>query len=268
MTNDRRSWLDALLGRSGRTGPAPVEFQPAGTVFDGVAIPIPFAVVPGREALDLVFRLHQEQPERHAFLLGSPDRLAQMFEDFEDMEPGEDDLSLSAGMTVESWRAERAAQTAQLLADHPEWGDLEEGPERGPWPKKADVQGGFTSVRDLLSGKFLDSVVVGFSPAPVARWWETAAHLRFGGWNDCPDPAVHVMLHKLWAERYGARLVTLAFDTVELAIEKPIRTREEALEVASLQYEYCNDVVDQGTETLERLAASLIGAKSWFFWWD
>jgi hypothetical protein len=24
----------------------------------------------------------------------------------------------------------------------------------------------------------------------------------------------------------------------------------------------------QGTETIERLAASLIGARYWFFWWD
>jgi hypothetical protein len=136
-------------------------------------------------------------------------------------------------------------------------------------PTTADPQRGFMGVRDILTGQHL---AAGWSWRSALRrsrsWWETAAHLRFGGWNDCPDPAVHVLLHRIWAEKYGARLVTMAFDVIELQITRPIRTREEALEVAALQYAYCSDIVDQGEGTLENLAASLIDATSWYFWWD
>jgi hypothetical protein len=31
---------------------------------------------------------------------------------------------------------------------------------------------------------------------------------------------------------------------------------------------YCEDVVLQGTLTLERLAATLLHGRVWFFWWD
>ena len=268
MSDDRRSWLDRLLQRSAKTDVSSLAFQPAGNKQDGTVVPVSFAIVPGSAALGLLQELHTSRPDKHAFLLGSPDKLSYAFEVYEDMQAAADSLRQAEQMTVESWRAEKAEELKQLLDEHPEWEDLEEGAERGDWPDNAEPQSGFLGPRDILSGGFQKEVVIGLSPASVDRWWETAAHLRFGGWNDCPSPAVHVMLHKLWSEKYGARLVTMAFDTIELSIERPIKSREEALEVAQLQYEYCNDIIDQGAETLENLAASLIGATTWYFWWD
>jgi hypothetical protein len=33
-------------------------------------------------------------------------------------------------------------------------------------------------------------------------------------------------------------------------------------------YDYCSDIVDQGTGILSKLAASLATHNGWYFWWD
>ena len=50
-----------------------------------------------------------------------------------------------------------------------------------------------------------DRVVIGLVPTTLP--WEALAHLRLGGWNECPTPAEHVAILKWWHERYGAELV-------------------------------------------------------------
>ena len=268
MSGDNRSWLDRILNRQGKIDVSDLVFQPAGTEVDGTVIPIPFVAVPGRSAVDLVSQLQASQPQHTAFILGEPDNLQTCFDVYEDLPTFEESLSRSAELTVDLWRQERAAELSELLRQNPDLEDMDDGPERGDWPSNAMPQSGFFGPKDVLTGEYLDEVLIGLSPAPVSRWWETAAHIRFGDWNECPDSGVHVMLHKLWAETYGARLMTMAFDTLELKIEKPINNRDEALEMATLLYEYCNDSVDQGFGTLEELAASLVGATTWAFWWD
>ena len=56
------------------------------------------------------------------------------------------------------------------------------------------------------------------------------------------------------------RLVAIAGDIVEFAVARPPTTKEAALRLAIEQYAYCYDIVDQGTGTIEVLAASLIGS--------
>lgn len=265
MTDDRRSWLDRLLRRPDRPVPPLPDFRPAGTAHEGVPVPVPFTLVPGASALDLVFRMHRTHPDAHAVILAAPSGLGTQFDVFDDMPSAGETLARAEALTPEAWLAGTAEADAAFAREYPGEGA---GPPHGPWPEESDPQRGFSGVRDVLTQQHLAEVVVALSPAPVARWWETAAHLRFGGWNECPEPAVHVMLHRLWAERYGARLVTMAFDVIELQITKPIQSREEALEMAQLHYAYCSDVIDQGSETLENHAASLIDATSWYFWWD
>jgi hypothetical protein len=50
-------------------------------------------------------------------------------------------------------------------------------------------------------------------------------------------------------------------------VRKPI-AREEALALARVQYEYCNDLVDQDVNTLRALAADRMAHDWWYFWWD
>jgi hypothetical protein len=103
---------------------------------------------------------------------------------------------------------------------------------------------------------------------PTADPSEVAAYLRFGGWNRCPRPQVHVAFARRWNAAYGARVVVNTADVVEFRVRRPVATRDDALRLAREHYVYCEDIVVQGTETIERLAAELLGATAWFFWWD
>ena len=67
---------------------------------------------------------------------------------------------------------------------------------------------------------------------------------------------------------FGATPVAFASDILEYRVARPVDTREEAMELARVQFAYCPDIILQGTETLERLAAEILGARYWFFWWD
>jgi hypothetical protein len=53
-----------------------------------------------------------------------------------------------------------------------------------------------------------------------------------------------------------------------MRVANPPTTKEDALKLAEEQFVYCEDIVTQGTETIENLAAGLINAKKWYFWWD
>jgi hypothetical protein len=73
---------------------------------------------------------------------------------------------------------------------------------------------------------------------------------------------------KRWHERYGAEIVGMLPDLIEMWVACPPTTREDALDLAKGQDIYCPDIVDQGTGTIQALAAGLLNGTAWFFWWD
>src|SRR5262249_5046813 len=103
---------------------------------------------------------------------------------------------------------------------------------------------------------------------PTDDWTTIPAYLNWGGWNACPHPEYHIAALRSWRDRFGAELVGLSFDVMNLRVARRPATREAALELAREQYFYCGDIVDQGTGTLSRLAATLMTDDWWFFWWD
>jgi hypothetical protein len=109
-------------------------------------------------------------------------------------------------------------------------------------------------------------LVVGLLPTSDST--AAAAYLNFGNFNECAPPEVHVALAKRWKQSHGATLIMNSCDTLEFKVAKPIVDRDDALRMAEEQFWYCEDIVLQGTQTLDALAASLIGATIWFFWWD
>jgi hypothetical protein len=109
--------------------------------------------------------------------------------------------------------------------------------------------------------------VVGLVPA--AAGWEVPALLSWeGAANYEITPAEHLCVLRWWEHRYGAELVALGFDTLELAVARPPRTAHEVVRAAREMYAYCPDTVDQGWGTLEGLCRHMAAGRSWSFWWD
>ena len=183
-------------------------------------------------------------------LLGNDDSLERLQEVW-DGSPREE-VEKAASLQVATWLEERAASDPSYYRR-----------VHGSWPffvrRPSFVIPTLKS--DRGSELYLGAV-------PTARSWEVPAYLMFGGWNECPLPHEQVAMHRYWFDRYGAEIVGVTDDILECAVLRPPRTRDEALALADEQFIYCADIVSQGTETLESLAASLKGGDVWYFWWD
>ncbi len=169
---------------------------------------------------------------------------------------------IEAGLNLDPamWLHERLAMTRpDEEEDEVEW------PPRGKWP---DVRPAtqFTIPFHYETGEPLPATHIALLPTTTG--WHAPAILRYGGWNECPEPHEHVCMMKHWYERYGAEVVGMAFDTIEMQVARPPRSSDEALQLAFEQYAYCSDIVDQGADSLDHLAALLLGGTVWYFWWD
>lgn len=136
----------------------------------------------------------------------------------------------------------------------------------GDWPAATEAVPGLTVASDVLSNAPFERVHILLIPADAN--WKVPAYLRWGGWNACPPPEYHVSALRSWYERYGAELIGLNGDTMNLRVARKPATRDEAVALAREQYRYCPDIVDQGVATLNALAATLMDSDWWYFWWD
>lgn len=119
---------------------------------------------------------------------------------------------------------------------------------------------------DVLTGEPKPTVYIAL--VPVSNSWMIPAFLKIGGWNDCPTAAEHAAIFKYWDECYGITVAGIAGDVIELEVQRPPTTREQALQLAEQQFIYCPDIVYQGTQTIAALASTLLNGRVWFFWWD
>ena len=104
---------------------------------------------------------------------------------------------------------------------------------------------------------------------PVKNPWEIFAYLPFGNWNDCPDTPQLMAVAKYWFEQYGAVPAAMSHDELEFLLPAPV-SQEQAMEVATEQYGFCPDIVDQEQDdpTVANLADVLWQSTVWYFWWD
>jgi hypothetical protein len=143
----------------------------------------------------------------------------------------------------------------------PEAFECEEGRWEGP-----GAMSQFSLSYDITTGVSCEKVAVAL--VPVRSGWEVPAFLRMGGWNYCPEPHEHVCILRYWEQFYGAEVVGVSFDTLEMQVALPPIDKESALELARQHFVYCPDVVHQGADTLQRLAGLLLDSHVWSFWWD
>ena len=104
---------------------------------------------------------------------------------------------------------------------------------------------------------------------PVKNPWELFAYLPFGNWNECPDTPELMAVAKYWFEQYGAIPAAMSHDELEFLLPTPVH-KEKAMEVATEQYGFCPDIVNQEQDapTVGNLADVLWQSTAWYFWWD
>jgi hypothetical protein len=187
-----------------------------------------------------------------------------------------------------SFALREAAETGYhpiLVGDPDDYDQILEGIEEGPPPEvtlddslefdpsqmsnedddeDVDVAGyrGVITHLDLSTGEPKPRVLIRNFKAPAA--WYAFAEMAWGGWNSCPSAKVHCAVHRYWAERYGATVISITSSEVQCLVANPPTDYESALRLAREQIAYCSDTA----ESVAALARNLINAKYWYFWWD
>lgn len=103
---------------------------------------------------------------------------------------------------------------------------------------------------------------------PTSDWTTVPAYMRFGGYNDCPASEWHIAALRYWRDLYNVRLIGLSHDTLDLRVTRHPKTREEAAKQAIALYDYCPDLVEQGSGSISELARDLMSNNWWYLWWD
>jgi hypothetical protein len=220
---------------------------------------LPYAIVrvPGAHALEELRSL-AAQGRGYPVLIGAPDELEQLSENYGYAEDSVEDLLEEAEQLEPlEWLRERAEGEPEFYEDES---------VHGPWPADVGPSDDFTGHIDLTTHQPHAEVCIALLPLEEA--WQAPCLVKYGGWNECPLASEHAALFRLWQAQYGATPLVISGSTIEMAVARPPSTREDALALARQQYIYCPDIVEQGTETIEALAATLLNGHSWFFWWD
>jgi len=173
---------------------------------------------------------------------------------------GDPHEAVSAGLAMDA-AARLAEIQADMTAEYEEWSDPGQ-----VWPPRGDATGMtvhdeddfYLAKEDGWIG--LISAQHGYLVPGLLTWTGAANHAL--------EPSDHVAILKYWHERHGAELVTLGWDVLELLVSQPPADPRTAMAVAEEQWWYCPDIVDQGVQTLDALAAIQVCGKRWFFWWD
>jgi Domain of unknown function (DUF4253) len=117
-----------------------------------------------------------------------------------------------------------------------------------------------------LDGEPAEDLLLLLIPTRIGS--EVPAYIEFGGWNACPEPAMQVAFLRKWHREYGAEPVTCGGEVLELRAARRPATAEAALRLAEEHFLYCNDIVEQGLNSIDALADTLMRSSIWFFWWD
>ena len=152
-------------------------------------------------------------------------------------------------------RADRIA----ALAPFSTWPGLAPSREIAPGAAEATAD---DYARTLLTGEPRLGLVAtprGADALTTIGWSGPANHTEVG-------PLAAVV--RSWEDRFGARVVGIGFDTLELSVAAPPTSIKPALLVAAEHLAFCPDNIWQGIGHLGDYAELLIGMNSWTFWWD
>jgi hypothetical protein len=210
-------------------------------------------------------RLLNEHRSRYAltgqypFLIGDANELERIKEaaEFNEQDPAAI-IRASLDVNTGEWIAQRRKEAEEY----------EFSPEEllGEWPGEIADKGSIGLHKGALDRKVKLEVYLGL--AKIEKPWQLPAILKYGAWNECPEPEAHCAFHRGWQDKFRAEIVGMSGDVVECAVNNPPTDRKAATILAWEQYWYCADIVDQGCGSISNLAATLLNSPYWYFWWD
>jgi hypothetical protein len=89
-------------------------------------------------------------------------------------------------------------------------------PPLGEWPASPSGSPGLSVAYEISTHRPLPKVHIVLVPADDPT--TVPAHLHWGDWNECPAPEYHVAALRYWREHYGAELVGLNMDVMNLRV--------------------------------------------------
>ncbi len=130
-----------------------------------------------------------------------------------------------------------------------------------------------TKVREQLAGKpyhaFLQDNAFGYGPDKIAVTktddYGYLAIVRTDGINYGLDHPKVIERYKQWDGKYGLKLIGAGQDWLEAEFRNP---PGDWPAFAKEVYEFCPDVVDQGTGDVSSLARAMKEANTVYLWWD
>lgn len=219
--------------------------------------------VPGEKALEERDRLQGEFESKGLWpvIIGSlrgitPTYSEEVMQEVNDAFPAILEASYSRNLEKHFQTMEEAIERAVAVFKP---GKVNRKPDR-------EQQMGITAHTNLTTRKPLEQVMIAL--LPIKASYEAPAYLNFGGWNSCPSADALTAFFRRWQKAYGAEVVAFSDDTIECIVSRLPDSEEGAYRLALEQYHFCSDIVLQGTDSVDALAATLMYSKTWFFWWD
>jgi hypothetical protein len=229
----------------------------------GPAFPYPVQIVPAPQAMATYEAIKTKGVGLPLFLGGAEDatNLAHMA-DLAKTSPAivTDSLTMAAGFRFpdECWKF--ADGTVPDV--HDDIAHLRANP--GPWPDRVEAMTTLPVLMDLRTGSPRDTVHV--ATIPTRDNTAIPAFLNFGGWNACPYPHVFVSALRKWNQDWGAELVAITSDTMDIRFPHKPATRAAALELYLEMVALHSDTLMDGDPA--QFAAEAMVSEYWQFWWD
>ncbi|WP_190820985.1 DUF4253 domain-containing protein [Saccharopolyspora pogona] len=104
---------------------------------------------------------------------------------------------------------------------------------------------------------------------PVQRGADVLTALGWSGAaNHVSRTAGLSAMARSWEERFGARLLRLGPDRLDLSVAAPPQDPDHAAAVAAEHWTFCPDRIIQETGTIGAYAQEIRGRRTWSFWWE
>jgi hypothetical protein len=102
---------------------------------------------------------------------------------------------------------------------------------QGEWPEDAAPYTEFSIPQSKETREPISPILIAL--IPTTQSWQVPAFLRFDTFD--ASPAVHTAMARRWNERYGAEIIGVLPDLIEIWVTRPPTTREDALALAKEQ---------------------------------